>query len=514
MANNYNPDVLNCIANLSNDEVFTPPTLANQVLDMLPQELFQSPKTTFLDPFTKSGVFLREIVKRLDRGLESQMPDRQARIDHIMHNQVFGIACTELTAHLSRRSLYCSKHPDGKYSVSYFDRPQGNILYTPLRHTWKNGKCKFCNASQNVYDRGDAAEQYAYQFIHTNQPEQIFKMKFDVIIGNPPYQLSDGGNAASATPIYHLFVQQAIKLAPTYLSMIIPARWLSGGRGLDSFRAEMLNDDRISVLHDFIDSEECFSGVDIKGGVCYFLWDANHHGMSKIYTHNAGKIAFTERNLLEDGHSTFIRHAEQISIIEKVQKLHEKSISEWMEAGRYYGFHTRIKWTSGNNGFLQTADGQSEIAVTKEKTSKNTTKVYIHGGVCWIEPTRIPKNINSVGLYKVIIPEAGNPDSTILAKPKVSEPGSCSSNTYISIQPKDYPFTEEISNNIISYLKTRFVRVLVASKTTTQHMAPQAYSFVPVQDFSHPWTDDMLFDKYSLTKEEIEFITALIPEMQ
>ena len=140
MANNYNPDVLNCIANLSNDEVFTPPTLANQVLDMLPQELFTSPKTTFLDPFTKSGVFLREIVKRLDRGLESQIPDRQQRIDHIMHKQVFGIACTELTAHLSRRSLYCSKYPNGEYSVSHFDDQNGNILYSSVKHTWNNKK--------------------------------------------------------------------------------------------------------------------------------------------------------------------------------------------------------------------------------------------------------------------------------------------------------------------------------------------------------------------------------------
>lgn len=231
MANNYNPDVLNCIANLSNDEVFTPPTLANQVLDMLPQELFTSPKTTFLDPFTKSGVFLREIVKRLDHGLELQIPDRQQRIDHIMHKQVFGIACTELTAYLSRRSLYCSKHPDGEYSVCRFDNPEGNVKYSAINHTWINGKCKYCGASKSVYDRGTESEQYAYLFLHSENPKSFFgNMTFDVICGNPPYQMSDGGgiqtdsSSGSAIPLYNRFVEQAKKLSPRYLTMIIPSR--------------------------------------------------------------------------------------------------------------------------------------------------------------------------------------------------------------------------------------------------------------------------------------------------
>ena len=291
MVNSYNPDVLNCIANLSNDEVFTPPSLANQVLDLLPQELFRSPKTRFLDPFTKSGVFLREIVKRLDKGLEDQIPDKQSRIDHIMHNQVYGIACTELTALLARRSVYCSKTANGRFAVSRFDNTEGNIRYEAIQHTWVGGKCRFCGASQSVYNRGTDAEQYAYQFIHTDNPSQLTgNMTFDVIIGNPPYQMNDGGGTgSSATSLYHKFVEQAQKLNPRYLSMIIPSRWFSGGKGLDEFRDAMLKDKRITNLVDYFDSTECFPGVDLSGGVCYFLWARDYIGDCLVTSNRHGK---------------------------------------------------------------------------------------------------------------------------------------------------------------------------------------------------------------------------------
>ena len=315
----YNPDVLSCLANLSNDEVFTPPALANEILDMLPKELWSNKDITFLDPVSKSGIFLREIAKRLIVGLEDEIPDMQTRVNHILKNQIFGIAITELTSLLSRRSLYCSKTANGKYSIcNEFDTESGNILFDKIQHTWKKRKCDYCGASQKEYDRDDVLETYAYHFIHTDKPEEIFNMKFDVIIGNPPYQLSDGGHGRSASPIYHKFIEQSKKLNPRYLTMIIPARWYAGGKGLDEFRNEMLNDKKVRKIVDFENSQDVFPGVDVAGGICYFLWNRDFEGLCEVTNqYQEGRVT-SERNLNE--FDIFIRHSKAVPIIKKVNK--------------------------------------------------------------------------------------------------------------------------------------------------------------------------------------------------
>jgi site-specific DNA-methyltransferase (adenine-specific) len=513
-ANTYNPDVLSCLANLSNDEVFTPPDIVNKMLDMFPQELFRDPSVMFLDPACKSGVFLREIAKRLLVGLENEIPDLQDRIDHIFRKQLYGIAITEITSLLSRRSVYCSKYPNGKYSITQFADAEGNIRFKKIKHVWKNGKCVFCGASQAEYDRDEVLETHAYELIHTIRPEEIFNMKFDVIISNPPYQLSDGGHGASAIPIYQKFVQQAKKLNPCYLSMIIPARWYVGGRALDDFRNEMLNDDRIRVLHDFPNTSECFPNVEIKGGVCYFLWNRDNRGDCEVHSHFGEEIAIDTRSLLDGEMETFIRSSTAISVLNKAQHFAETSFADGLNAGRYFGFHTKVDWQEDGFGTLQTADGKSNYPILNIQSDEFPVKVYIAHGVCWIARRNVVRNQGDIDKYKIIIPEAGSPGigNAIIGKPKISEPGSCSSNTYIVMILQENSL--DYVNNVLSYLSTRFVRFLVSLRTTTQHMAPRAYSFVPLQDFSEQWTDEKLYAKYGITEEEQAFIESMIRPME
>lgn len=493
---NYNPDVLSCLANLSNDEVFTPPKLVNEILDMLPQELFQSKETTFLDPVTKSGVFLREIAKRLNDGLKDQIPDQQERVNHIFTKQLYGIAITELTSLLARRSTYCTKKANGEYSVcTNFDSEQGNIKYDRLQHTWQNGKCTYCGASEEVYSRTDDLETYAYQFIHTDKPQNIFNMKFDVIIGNPPYQLSDGGGmGTSAMPIYQKFIEQAKKLKPRYLSMIIPARWYSGGKGLDEFRNEMINDTSIRELHDFLDANEVFPGVQIKGGICYFLWDRDNKGDCKVFSYDKGNVlSVQERPLKEEGSDIFIRFNEAISILNKVKVKNEESIYKRVSSRRPYGIDSNFKK-------FQT-----------KKSPEHPIKLYRHGVDGFINKKEIIKGHDYIDKIKVIISKAGSGSDSfphqIIGIPFISEPNSVSTETYIILRTFK---TEMEANNFITYVKTKFFRFLVFLKKNTQNAARGVYEFVPLQDFSKPWDDEKLYSKYGITEEEQEFIDKLI----
>ena len=524
----HKPDILDCISHLSSDEVFTPPKLVNEILDTLPQELFKSPETMFIDPCCKSGVFLREIANRLIEGLAEVFPDLDKRTEHIFKNQLFGLAITELTGLLSRRSVYCSKNADGEYSVCKFANEQGNIEYKRIYHIWFKDKCMMCGASKSEYDRGKELETHAYSFIHTDEQRnsELFKrlkdMKFDVIIGNPPYQLgvgNDGGNSAKAKAIYHQFVSQAIKLEPKYITMIIPSRWMTRSvEGIsDAWIDEMLNCNKIEFLHDYLNAGDCFPGVEIKGGVCYFLYSKDYNGKcnyylhdinSKVYEHNA---YLNERNI-----GIVIRDINALSIIDKIDSVEKgyttnekQNFSSLVSPKDFYTNKETL--TSSWKGYRNTCDSDYNI---KYYMNKNIHKEEFG----WIKAKDISKNLKTKDLHKVYIPAAAGSgtDSQVLGTPFYGEPNSVCSQTYLVIgyNPELHNFTKEQCENIIKYIKTRFFRYLVSIKKKTQNGPRGVYQFVPVQDFDEEWTDEKLYKKYGLTQDEIDFIESMIRPME
>ena len=492
---NHNPDILTCLANLSSDEVFTPPNIVNQMLNALPQDIWKDKTITFLDPVSKSGVFLREITQRLLVGLEDEFVDLEERLTHILQNQVFGISTTILTGEISRRTVYCSKEANGKFSIASFDSKEGNIKFFETQHFWADGKkCKYCGVSRNLYKRDKGLESYSYSFIHEDKPGELFNMKFDVIIGNPPYQMSDGGKGGSATPIYNKFIETAKRLKPRYLSMIIPSRWFSGGRGLDTFRKDMLGDKRISKLVDYPYSSECFPGVEIKGGICYFLWEKDWEGKCEVTNIIEKNIVTDSRYLDEFGNNIFIRFSQAKLILEKIQKFNEQTFESLVSMQRPFGLRTYEKGV-------------------QEKSTSNIP-LYTNAGLRYIEKNKISRNIEKLGDYKIFISMAYGAGEAyphqIINQPILGEPGTACTETYLLIGAFK---NKKQAKNAMQYMKTKFFRFCVFLIKNTQHASKNVYKFVPIQDFTKEWNDEILYKKYNLSKDDIIFIDTMIREM-
>jgi site-specific DNA-methyltransferase (adenine-specific) len=495
MTNNaYNPDVLSCLANLSSDEVFTPPQLANEILDHLPPELWRSKNTRFIDPFCKSGVFLREITKRLLVGLEQEIPDLQRRINHILQNQVFGIAVTEMTALLSRRSAYCSKVANGKFSIcdSFADK-DGNIRFRRVEHVWKKGRCAFCGASEEAYDRGRDLESHAYEFIHKEKPEEIYNMKFDVVVGNPPYQLSDAGESTGSSPIYHLFVEQAKKLNPRYLCMIIPSRWFAGGKGLDEFRNVMLKDKRIARLVDYPIASDVFPGVKVIGGICYFLWERDYNGPCRVTTRMNNVEDTMERPL--DQFDTFVRFNKAIPILEKVLAKGDPTLNGQVSRQKPFGLRTFAR-----------------------PTGKGDVTLYANNSVGAIQKRSIPAGQEMIDTWKVLTSmgygeggEARDYPRMIMGKPIVAPPPSACTETYLVVGAYE---SENEANNLAAYLRSRFLRFLVGLRKNTQHITQDRFAFVPALPMTKKWTDEMLYAHFGITADEVAFIETIVRPME
>lgn len=486
------PDILDTISNLSSDEVFTPPNVANALLDLLPASIWSEPDNKFLDPSCKTGVFLREIARRLMIGLEGVFPDEAERREHIFKNMVYGLAITELTGLMSRRSLYYSKDASGKNSVVRFEDKNGNVDYKKTEHKYKNGKCDICGSPEGLLDRGEGMENYAYQFIHE---ESISEMKFDVIVGNPPYQMQDGGFGASASPIYHLFVNQAFRLKPRYVSMIIPSRWFAGGKGLDSFREQMLASTNFRHLADFPAAADLFPTVEIKGGICYFLWDSTYDGPCTIRTYKGNEVASESERYLGEHGDIFIRHSESLPILHKVQEKSSAFVDVQVQGRKPFGIGTV---TTG----LSTSP------------RKGSLKMYGNGGVYFVPESMVSANHEWVGKWKVLTTKGYNGGDQIphkiMGSPIVAEPGSICSETYIICGLFD---DEKSARNFATYMRTRFFRFMLSLRKNTQDVTQSRFKFVPVMDTSEVWTDEKLYEHFDITKDEVAFIESLVKEM-
>jgi Eco57I restriction-modification methylase len=518
-----NPDVLTCIANLSNDEVFTPPELANRMLDTLAEawaadnggaNIWADKRVRFLDPCTKSGVFLREITGRLTKGLAEAMPSLDERVDHILTTQVFGIGITYLTSLLARRSVYCSKHAQGKHSIAKgFASDNGNIGFTRIEHTWLDGRCKYCGANQRDYDRGEGLETHAYAFIHTDDIKtrlaELFggDMQFDVIIGNPPYQLGQSGGesiGSFAMPIYQKFVEAAKGIEPRYLSMVTPSRWFAGGRGLDDFRREMLADRRLRSLVDYPDSREVFAGVDIAGGISYFLWDSFWNGKCKVTTISGGVAGPTLSRYLNE-YDIVVRYNEAVPILERVLGSSGSgafdSLASQVAPIQPFSIRTNFRGAPNSDGMI------------------NPVLIYQNGGTGFIERDAIPRNADWVDQWKVFLSgtaseHGGQTDKSgtrrVFSRILIGSPGTACTETYLVAGRFR---TEAEATNFGTYLRTKFVRFLVSLRTNTQHLYSERFAFVPKLPMDREWTDEMLYKTYKLTKDEVAFIEKMIRPM-
>ena len=507
-----NPDVLTCIANLSNDEVFTPPDFANRMLDTLAEawsannggaNIWADKTVTFLDPCTKSGVFLREITRRLTNGLSHEMPHLKERVNHIITKQVFGIGITYLTSLLARRSVYCSKHAKGKYSIAKgFRRDDGNIWFERTEHTWAHGRCEYCGANQASYDRGEGLETHAYAFIHTDDVKaravELFgdDMQFDVIIGNPPYQLgSDGGTRD--VPIYQHFVEQAKKLQPRFLTMVIPSRWMASGLGLNEFRQAMLGDRRFRELVDYPAANDVFPGVELKAGVGYFLWDAAHEGDCNVTTIRGGEIVGPVQRQLGE-YDVFVRDGRAVSILHKVLDRGEPSINTILARDKEFG------WTSNFDGFHE-RERPGDLPIYYIRKMKRD--------VGYIARRAVTKSAHLIDTWKVLVPKAFNGGDAlphqILGKPLMAPSPSVCTQSFLFFHVP----SQKAAQSVRSYYTTRLFRFLVSLRKITQDATHSTYTWVPMQKWDRVWTDEALYARYGITRHEQSYLESQVRAM-
>lgn len=494
------PDILDVIAALSSNSIPTPPVLASAMLDLLPPEVWTNPELKWLDPSAKSGSILREVVRRLMLGLTEWQPDAEKRAQHILKEMVFGSAQTKIHGEMSRRSVYVSRDASSPFSVVNFDDPEGNIPFVEARHSYPTNKqgrvtgpCSICSAPASL-ERGNSRENYADAFIHGAYPtKEMEDMKFDVIVGNPPYQTGDG--KTSESPLYHYFIEAAIQLDPKYLAMIVPSRWFNAGKGLDEFRERMIQDRRLKAIVDNPKLFDCFPGVEIKGGVNYFLWDRDHDGDCEFSIRVDGQILSTQTRDLRLGEGVLIRDNRASNIILKCRPENaEDSLSNWFSSQFPFGQSITTNFSGARN-----------------EPFEGSIPLIFGSHVGYISRDQVEKNKEWIDRWKVIVPKAGDghgrETSYVIGEPLALAPGSVCTQTYLVAGIFDSAAEAE---NYANFLTTKLVRFLVLQRKSTQDIRPDKFRFVEKLDMSRPWTDSDLFAHFGLTEEEADYVVNAI----
>jgi site-specific DNA-methyltransferase (adenine-specific) len=500
------PDILDVIAALSSDAIPTPPVLARALLDLLPAEVWTNPNLRWLDPATKSGSILREVARRLMAGLIEWQPDPQARAEHILREMLYGVAITQVHGDMTRRSVYVSRDGTGDCAAVKFDTPDGNLPFIAGEHDYPinrasraSGSCKVCGAPVRL-ERGDTRENYAYAFIHGAYPtEEMKDMQFDVIVGNPPYQIGADGTTRTM-PIYQHFVDGAIRLAPKYIAMIVPSRWFTGGLGLDEFRDQMIADRRIRKVVDNPKVFDCFPGVKIRGGVNYFLWDRDYDGDCEFSTRIDGLITSSATRDLRHGVGVVIRDNQAAEIVERVRQKTTQSITALIQPRLAFSERFRTNFRGSVSA------GQT-----------GAIPLIFNSGIGYVLNEDLERGRELIGMWKVLLPKASSGDTAqdetgrivdvVLGEPIALAPGSLCTETYFVAGVFG---TKTEARNYAHYLATKFVRILILQRKSTQDIRPEVFRFVPLLDMKRRWTDADLYEHFGLTKEEIEYVELTI----
>ena len=482
-------DIFEYIPPQANNQIFTPKRVVRMMIDMLEKEnpgIFNSTTNTFIDLYMKSGMYITEIVRRIFDQTRDQYPSDTACITHILENQVYGFAPSPILDAITKNYIF-GFDDDMVISQEHFKE----------------------------YDTIPAAKDGTLkQEINRLFNPQGGDMKFTAIIGNPPYQLVDGGGTgSSAVPIYQYFVEDVKKIEPEHLVMIIPSRWFTGGKGLDSFRESMLNDDRLQVLHDFVNPGDCFPNVSIEGGVCYFLWNKGTHSLCRVYSHSSnGNTLMIERPLLEKGADVFIRQNEMVSIVRKVMDRHEISFSSIVSPRNPYNFREDFYESKKVQQDLIKVLGIQE----KKRAFLSFPKSSINRGTDELDKYRlyISKADGAAGSIGFPVP------ARIIGKSEIGNPGTACTETFLRIGPFA---NKEETLNAQKYMETKFLRALIGARKG-KNMTQSTYSFAPLQDFSNssdinwsktiPEIDQQLYEKYNLSKDEIKFIEEKVAPME